>query len=457
MRKEIFILLFVLFFLPFVIAADLDVQKTIRQDVIIREIDNNASFKLIIKNLEGVSDDFKIYSLVGVAIYPKGLFRIDKDDYKELDVVIVPHRETMRDVEGFYIFDYEIKGEKTGYFKDKFSIKIISVKEAIDIRLEDIIPDVNEVRLKVSNKENISINEIGLQISSDFFDFAETFDLAPYENKTFYAKLDNLFSKGIIAGDYSIETEIKLNGQSSMKTSEFRYLEKGEVTSYSNTEGFFIRKTELKKINNGNIDVSTSINLRRNIITRLITTFSERPSSVAREGFFVDYSWEKEIGVGESAQVIVKANYSFPFILLLIVLGVIFGAKFMSRKDIFVEKRVFPVKTKRGEFALRVRIRIRTKKKVENINVSDKLPKATKLYTKTGTKPTKIDEQTGKLYWEIGNLHSGEERVITYIIYSKLNVVGSFELPIASLSYELNGVKEHSYSNKTSFISDTSE
>ena len=77
-----------------------------------------------------------------------------------------------------------------------------------------------------------------------------------------------------------------------------------------------------------------------------------------------------------------------------------------------------------------------------------------KLYNQFGA-PHKVDNEKRKIHWEIKSLNPGEQRIFTYIIYSKINIVGNFELPLASASYELDGIKEFSYSNKTSLVSGT--
>jgi hypothetical protein len=78
------------------------------------------------------------------------------------------------------------------------------------------------------------------------------------------------------------------------------------------------------------------------------------------------------------------------------------------------------------------------------------------LYEKFGIRPDKIDAATKRLFWNIERLNSGEERVYSYIIYSKLNVVGRFELPSATAIYQREGKTEQVLSNRTFFVAETS-
>ncbi len=458
MKKYFLTLIIILLAIPLINAADLKVSQIEKQNVIIKELDNNATFTLSIKNNEDAGDYFRIYSLIGAAIFPKEPFYISSGSEKLLEILINPHRETIRDIEGFYSFEYQIKGERTGYFKDDLTIKIIGLNKTFHIRLEDITIDSKEARLRINNLEKINLEKVSFKIPSQFFDFSETLDFTSEEEKAFTIPIkSSIIDEGITAGEYEAKVLLSINEKEAQQVISFNYLEKGEIVSSSSSEGFIVRKTEITKSNKGNIPVLTSINIRKNALTRLFTTSSEKPTNVERKGLFVDYSWEKEIGVGESETITVKTNYTIPFILLIIIIVAGIGAKLSIAKKVSLKKRVSLVKTKGGEFALRIKLRIKAKKRVTNLIISDRLPRMTKLYDKAGFKPTKIDEKNNKLIWEIGNLNSGEERVFTYIIYSKINIVGNFELPLASASYILDGETQHIFSNKTSFASETSE
>jgi hypothetical protein len=69
-------------------------------------------------------------------------------------------------------------------------------------------------------------------------------------------------------------------------------------------------------------------------------------------------------------------------------------------------------------------------------------------------KPDKIDSANRRIHWNIGDLNSGEVRMFTYIIYSKVGVVGKFALPKALSVFEHNGRIHEVNSNKVFFMSD---
>ena len=78
----------------------------------------------------------------------------------------------------------------------------------------------------------------------------------------------------------------------------------------------------------------------------------------------------------------------------------------------------------------------------------------TKLYDKFDHKANKVDGATGKLLWHINHLNKGEERIFSYIVYSKMQTVGRFELPQAMATFDHEGKKHEIFSNKAFFVSE---
>jgi len=70
------------------------------------------------------------------------------------------------------------------------------------------------------------------------------------------------------------------------------------------------------------------------------------------------------------------------------------------------------------------------------------------------TKPDKIDASSRRIHWNIGDLNAGEERLFSYIVYSKVGVVGKFSLPEATAVFEQNDKIKEVESNKVFFMSD---
>ena len=102
---------------------------------------------------------------------------------------------------------------------------------------------------------------------------------------------------------------------------------------------------------------------------------------------------------------------------------------------------------------MKVILHVKARKEVDNIEVFDRIPMATKLYEKAGM-PHKFDENTKKLSWKIDRLNAGEERIFSYIIYSTLKIVGRLELQPATAHFVTGGKSTYVNSNRTFFMSE---
>ncbi len=442
--------------IPIVSAANLEVEQIEKNNIIITEMESaNATFKLKITNNENRDDQFQIYSLVSVGMYPKEFFTIKSGETIILDVTAAPYDNILRDERGVYAFEYQIKGKNTGFFKDTMAVRLFDVKDAVDISFNDLKFGEDEIDIKITNKEKVQINNLRIVAKSKFFEFSQSLDLGKEETKNF--KVPISLQKQVEAGEYEVELRYELNDKKSLKTTMLSYLEESGLSVSESSTGFIIKRQITTKTNEGNIPATAIILAQKNVLTRLFTVYSDRPTSSQRNGIFVDYAWEKELGVGESYTVEVTTNYTIPFIILLFVIAVGVFVRFIATGKVSVKKRVSFVRTRGGEFALKIALRVKAHKNVSNITITDRIPGHAKVFNKFGIQPHRIDEATRKLEWDVSHLSSGEERVFTYIIYSKINIIGSFELPAASISFEHKGKREHVFSNKTYFAAETTE
>ena len=455
--KKLIILALIFSFIPLVFAADLKVEQTESDYLIIKELDNSATFTLDIINKEDIGDNFKIYSLVGASIIPKETFYINSGAKKELEIEVTPHKKTKKDTNGYYSLDYQIKAEQTGYFSGRLALKIIELKNALSFEINNIRVGDKEAEIIINNLEEFEFEEIQITLKSDFFETTKisTINSESRIELTVPINLDKI--KTLEASEYDVEIVMEFKDVKTKTTTTLNYLEKGDVSVTKESSGFIVKRNSISKTNEGNIAVTVEINSKKNVLSRLFTTYSENPYASERKGLFVEYSWEKELLPTETYSINSTTNYTLPFIFLLIIGIVFFVTKFLIRKDLSIRKRVSFVKTKGGEFALKVKLKAKANNSIENIEIHDRIPQMTKLYEKFGAKPDKIDKGKRKISWNIKRLNASEERVFTYIIYSKINVLGRFELPSASAKYEKNGKHEQVFSNKTYFAAESSE
>ena len=454
MKKSIALFVTVALFLSLTFAsAELSIlEKRDKGSVVIAELDNPAVFDLIISNT-GSTEDAEIYTLTGIGFTPRGTFEILQGTTSHEVQAFLP--ASARRITGPYVFEYQIKGERSGILKDTMTVTIVNLKDTISIEPSSFKPSAENVRIVVKNKQNAHLKDLRLKLTSEFFSAEQTITLAPQESTVLTIPIDHTKAEALTAGKYIVKGELGLQNASATVEGVLDYLEEKDITIITQTSGFLVRERSVTRTNEGNVPITDSIEGTRDILTRLFTAYSREPVSANRHALSVDYLWQKELQPGESWTLTNTTNYTFPFILLLLIIASGFLAHRYSRTNVVAQKQVTHVRTKSGQFAVKVQIAIRARTDVKNIQVIDRLPGMMKLYDKFGTKPSKLDATTRRMFWNIDHLRTGEERVVSYIIYSTVAVVGRLELQPALVVFEHNGALHEVPSNRAFFLAET--
>lgn len=270
--------------------------------------------------------------------------------------------------------------------------------------------------------------------------------------------IDKNRTSGLLAGKYPVRISVPgREGAESRVEGNVYYVEREEISTLEEHGGAIVRTISVTKKNEGNIPTVAQFEIRKNVITRLFTVHSDEPSIIDRKGLSIRYGWERVLAPGEEATISSTTNYTFPLIIVILIILVIVLARIYVRTAVVAHKSVSFVRTKGGEFALKVNLRIKARKHVEKIKIIDKLPGAMELYEKYGKMPDSFDRALKRLIWNIDHLNAGEERVLSYIMYSKLKVVGRFELPAFRVEFVRSGNMHTIFSNRAFFVSETAK
>lgn len=453
MKKiAIFVLIITLAFLAQVSAEpNLEVEIIPIQNTLIAGLDEPATFELEINNL-GEKETFEIYTIVGGIITPTDFFELPEGK-TTLKITALPNTN-LRNKAGPLIFQYQIKGQKSGFFIDDLIINFVDLKDAIEITPMDFNPEDGKINILLKNTLDMKLTDVTISLDSTFFDNTQTLSLEPLEERTIEIPL-NIDSTGTIsAGLYIIDVELELEGTKSEKEVIINYAEKENLITDTNTEGFIIKTTLITKTNQGNTQALAKMEVKRGIISRFFTINTPDADRTERSGLSLIYHWSQSLSPGESFSIKSTTNHTIPFILLILIASATVMARRYFATALTVKKKVSFVKTKSGKFALKVTLNIKAKSTVKNIKIIERLPATVKLYEGFGKLPDKIDKDSRRLIWHIAHLNAGEEKVYSYIIYSKLNVVGRFELPQGLAIFDKDGITQEVLSNKASFMAE---
>ena len=447
----LFVIAFLLV-LPSVLAINIDVEKSTITDVVIVGLNEPAVFELNIKN-EGGDNTFEFFNLFGWTMEPDEI-SIDKGDTATVQLKVYPRSDL--EIRNFYTLPYFIRAKDDSEIEQKITVKILDLEDMFEVGADSFNPEENSIQIYIHNRENFDFEDLNVVFNSKFFEKEETFNLGAHERKDFNVSVDKDDIKSLTAGFYTLAASVSMGDLSSEVQGSIKFDEKDIVETVTKDYGLIVSTKIFKQTNEGNAIQDAEVSFKKNLISRLFTTFSPEPSVVERQGGSIHYTWEQELKPGEELEVIVKTNWLYPLLIIILIIVIVTLVKKITTTDVVVKKKVRFVKAKGGEFALRVSLFIQAKKYVERVSIIDRLPALMKLYEKFGgQEPTKINEKARTLEWSFEKLEEGEIRTLSYVIYSKsVGIMGKFALPPAVVIYQKEGEIKDTESNKAYFVAE---
>ena len=295
------------------------------------------------------------------------------------------------------------------------------------------------------------------QFTSPFFILNQQFSLAPYEQKQFDVSLNKDDFKSLLAGLYTITAQVSTGGGNATVQGNVDFSKQNILNVSESKYGFLIYTDVIQKINEGNVIADSQTVINKNIISRLFTTFNPTPDTVERQGLSVIYTWENQVQPGDTLTITTRTNWLLPLFVVLFIALIVFLVTQYTKANLSLKKSVSFLRAKGGEFALKVTIVVTARKFVEKVTIVDRLPFVAKLYEKFGAeRPTRIDEKSRRLEWHFDRLMPGETRVLSYIIYSKVGVLGRFALPTTRAVYQKDGRAHEAESNQAFLVTEQS-
>ena len=455
MKKILIPLFIVLFVFPLISAINISIEKQSENEVLVADLGKPAVFDLKITN-HGSNDNFEFYNLLGFTMFPVGTVNIGSGQTKIVQLGMTPIGKF--NYRGLYTFEYFIRGSDDTEVKERLTFRAIDLEEAFEVGSGELDPESNSLEIYIYNKVNFDFGEMSAKFSSSFFKVEKEFSLGPNERENFNVTLNKDDFKALMAGFYTLKADVSAQGESADVEGIIKFVEKDILTTTKKDYGLIIYTQIVEKVNEGNVLVKSETVIKKNIISRLFTSFSPEPDSVDRSGFKVYYTWAREIKPSETLEISVRTNWLFPLLIIFFIVAIVLLAKQYSRTHLSLRKKISFVKAKGGEFALKVSIFAHAKKYVERVSIIDRLPPLVKIYEKFGREePTRVDEKTRRIEWNFEKLEAGEIRILSYIIYSKIGVLGKFALPSATAVYEKGGEIHETESNKAFFVTEQRE
>jgi len=452
MKKSI-ITLFTLFLLVSFVSA-FELKQDSLDVAVIPELSQAAQVPVTISDAN--AGNYLIYTLTAVKVFPSTPFYLNGGK-NSLVFDVYPTTELVAQGPAAYAFSVALRNTETDQdYEGTMVVRVVRIEDALSISSDVNSPDSDKISFYIQNKEGINLNNVHAKFSSVFFNVEQTFSVKANSKSEISIDVPKNKLEKIEAGSYLLTAEVQTDR--GIRTLEGRiYLgEKTGVESKNVVDGWLIRTNDISKINYGNINENVVVEVKKDIISRLFTSFSVEPDSASRKGLYVTYSWSKKLGPAESFAVKVKTNYLNPVLIIVALLLIITGIRRYTQTKLEIVKSVFPIKTSSGQFALKIRLHVKARRNVANVSLVDRIPGIVQIYEKFDTiiKPTKIDANNRRIQWDLGDMSSGEERTFNYIVYSTVGVVGKFALPQALAVFEKEGQIHEVESNMVYFLAE---
>lgn len=449
--KKWFLLIGLLLILPGVLAINVNINKISQNEVLVANLGKPVVFDLNITN-NGADDNFQLYNLAGFSMSPNNI-TISSGQTKEVNLTLTPIGPVSQ--RGYYTIPYFIRGSDSSQENENVTFKIVDLSSSFEVGSSDVNPGAQSIDIYIKNDENFDFGNVDVTFSSPFFNVEQNITLGPSETKVLTINLNSNDFKSLMAGFYTLNADVTTSGQHATIQGIINFVEKNIVTTTKKSYGFLINTEDIQKTNSGNAVASAETVIEKNVLSRLFTGVTPAPDTVQRSGLNVYYTWAKQLNPGDSLDVQVTTNWIFPVILILLIIAVVVFVKKFTGTSVIVRKKVNFVRAKGGEFALRVTVAVKAKKHVERVNLVDRLPPMVKLHERMGgEQPTKVDEKNRRMEWNFEHMEAGEMRMVSYIVYSRVGVVGKFELPTASAIFEREGEIHEVESNRAYFVAE---
>ncbi len=459
MEKRLLFLFLTSFFiailLPSSVSAAILIEKQVINDIVAREISAPAKFSLKLTNTGNITDNVELYTYVDAIISPRGAMRINASETKELVMEVYPGQRLREEKNGTYTFVYHIKSDQ-GAFEDRIIIKVFSVKSMLFISTPSFITaSDSQLNISLENRDMLEIGKVLAKIETPFLKAERVVFINKASTKDVVFDIDKKKLEGMLAGTYALNVNIVVGDTALKFDRQISLRENKNIETIDREFGNAIFPIlRITKINVGNVEEEVEVIIRKNAFAKAFTTFTPKPDIVDADGLVYTYRWFKTLKPSKSFYVEAQTNYLLPLGILFAVFIIVLLISVYAAVPVVVRKKVVRVKTPGGEFALKAIILVKARRAIDDVTIRDRLPHLAELHERYGSiKPERVDRVKRMLEWKIPNMNAGEEHIFSYVMYTRVAVVGRFEIPRAFVIFkDSKGKVKHAISNNVYFL-----
>ena len=452
-------------------AASFNVKITSIKDKIV--VDEVAEFDINIQNNLNTDDEF-IIKKAGYPfwdMYTKPLqtpisLKVPADGSASIRLFVDPLYITSVDT---YTLDVGVVSQRTGEEqKAPLTIGIKSTEPLIggyiptivtstSISPENIDPrEEATIKIVFNNQNVLDYPNLTIKVESNLFKDELNVPLGPKEDKTIEIK-KNLEPMTAPQQDRLIVAVFK---EGRMVVNPI--VKEFEVKEYVTQEDLQKEQSFLKirkgiRVTSNNLDYKSFVKIETTPLKNLFLTTYPRAETI-KEGGKQYLVWQVKLGSDRTMTVYTTENYR-PIVVVIALAIAAVVLYFLFRSPIVVRKSIANVGMSEGgisEAKVVVRVKNRSANQITNIEVLDHVPHIAHVEKEISIGSMQphavLKHPKGGLIikWAIETLESGDERVLSYRMKSRLAILGEFNLPAATARCKIQDKVIISNSNRVS-------
>jgi len=324
----------------------------------------------------------------------------------------------------------------------------VTVPSKIDPREEVII------KISLNNQNIIDYPDLIITLKSNLIEDTINTKLGPNDAKSLEVKaiLDPLTPPqqdtliiNVFKGDRSIIRPI---------VRKIEVVEYSEQKPLSEHKGLLLTKSVHGLVSNNN-EYNGIIKVKTTLLSSIFSSTSPK-AELIKEGDQRYYVWDTEL-VNNNMQVTIIKNF-LPLLIVIILLIAVVITYFILRPSLIIRKESSNIIKSEGgisEMTIILHVKNRSKDKLKEIEITEFIPALVSIGKEVSIgslKPSKIlrheKNKNTVVKWSWDSLDASEERVLSYNIKTKLPILGTFSLPMATASFKSKNKVLTSTSNR---------
>ncbi len=427
--------------------------KVITDSVNVNDTSNPALYSLTITNSGALTERYQLYTISAfwninptIVIVPAGepkTFTLeialnDKQIYGPQLVPITIKSLSSDDtvVENFYVYVKPLNYTVLSY--------VPNVAMEVNTKYEVDPREPISIEVYMRNRNPLNIKDLRIIVESPLLNKEYLTTLGPLDEKTNQILFTDI-SKIQEPGKYPIIVRIVTQNKTIAQVQkEVQVIGYSEVTvEQTKIRGLFSYTEKIKVHNNGNYEATKLVKVQKNFFEKIFTSTSAKYVPISEDG--IGYlSWNIPLKPQESYELTISTNYNIIAIIVIIIIALII-LYYIFRSPVLLFKRARILSSNDdgiSEIRVKLHLKNRSGQVIRNIKVIDKYPKIVSLVEDNSLgalKPTKMlsaDKVHSLLMWNLESLEPYEERLLSYTVRSRLNIVGNLSLHAAKVRFQ---------------------